>query len=99
SAFSATMNKKDIVERILDLSIAMTVQEVMETSKEVRTEFQELFKVKNVKAVYLGHSADHPLLANLGWPRTDGLLIMIELKTRGVPVCTIIDMGSQLNVA
>ncbi|KAJ7109525.1 hypothetical protein C8R44DRAFT_635591, partial [Mycena epipterygia] len=99
SAISGTVNKREIAERILDLPFLMTVREVMDTSKEVRNEFQDLIRVKNVKAVFLGHSNNHPVLANLGWPRTDGILIKVEMETAGQTVCAIIDTGSQLNVA
>lgn len=99
SAISGTVNKRDIAERILDLPFIMTIREVMDTSKEVRNEFQDLIRVKNVKAVFLGHSTNHPVLTNLGWPRTDGVLIKIEMETAGQTVCAIIDTGSQLNVA
>jgi hypothetical protein len=96
SAISGTVSKRQVADRILDLTFPMSVREIMETSKEIRTEFQDMIKVKNMKAVYLGHSADHPLLANLGWPRTDGILIKIEMETGGTSVCAIIDTGSQL---
>ncbi|KAJ7137181.1 hypothetical protein C8R44DRAFT_608202, partial [Mycena epipterygia] len=99
SAISGTVNKRDIAERILDLPFLMTIREVMDTSKEVRNEFQDLIRAKNVKAVFLGHSMNHPMLEILGWPRTDGVFIKIEMETGGQTVCAIIDTGSQLNVA
>jgi hypothetical protein len=40
----------------------------MVTSKDLCTEFQELIKVRHVCAVLLGNSADHLLIANVGWP-------------------------------
>lgn len=70
----------------------------MVTSKDLCTEFQELIKVRHVRAVLLGNSADHPLIANVGWPRIEGILIKIDMKTSGNDVCTIIDTRSQLDV-
>ncbi|KAJ7130390.1 hypothetical protein C8R44DRAFT_614069, partial [Mycena epipterygia] len=98
SELSATVDRMSLMDRILDVPVTMTLREVMVTSKELRTEFQDLIKVKNVKAVLLGNSQDHPLIANLDWPRTEGILIKIEMETNGKPVCAIIDTGSQLDV-
>jgi hypothetical protein len=86
------------MDRILDVKIPLSLREIMVTSKDLRTEFQDLIKVKNVRAVLLGNTQDHPLIANLQWPRTEGILIKIEMETGGYPVCAIIDTGSQLDV-
>ncbi|KAJ7153504.1 hypothetical protein C8R43DRAFT_885447, partial [Mycena crocata] len=98
SAISGTVNKREIAERILDLTMPMSIREIMETSKDLCAEFQDLIRLKNVKAVLLGRSTEYPMLANLGWPRTDGVLIKIDLETGSTNVCAIIDTGSQLNV-
>jgi hypothetical protein len=80
------------------MEVPLSLREIMVTSKDLRTEFQEIIKVKNVRAVLLGNSQDHPLIANVGWPRTEGILIKIDMKTNGNDVCAIIDTGSQLDV-
>ncbi|KAF8173206.1 hypothetical protein K438DRAFT_1981055 [Mycena galopus ATCC 62051] len=38
------------------------------------------------------------MVANLGWPRTEGVLIKVEMKTNGNNICAIVDTGSQLDV-
>ncbi|KAF8146052.1 hypothetical protein K438DRAFT_1991221 [Mycena galopus ATCC 62051] len=98
SELTSTVDTQNIMERILDTPVLMTMREIMVTSKELRTEFQDLIKVKNVRAVLLGESKNHPLIAAVGWPRTDGILIKIDMKTGGNDVCAIIDTGSQLDV-
>ncbi|KAJ7221228.1 hypothetical protein B0H12DRAFT_984065, partial [Mycena haematopus] len=98
SELSNTVSRQRVMDRILDVQIPMSLRELMVTSKELRTEFQDLIKVKNVRAVLMGSSRSHPALTNLGWPRTDGILIKIEMQTSGNTVCAIIDTGSQLNV-
>ncbi|KAF8217801.1 hypothetical protein K438DRAFT_1952666 [Mycena galopus ATCC 62051] len=98
SELTSTVDTQNIMKRILDTPVQMTMREIMVTSKELRTEFQDLIKVKNVRAVLLGDSKNHPLIAAVGWPRTDGILIKIDMKTGGSDVCAIIDTGSQLDV-
>ncbi|KAJ7087899.1 hypothetical protein C8R44DRAFT_577768, partial [Mycena epipterygia] len=98
SELSATVDRKQVMERILDNPVVLSTREIMVLSKEIRNDFQDLIKVKNVKAVLLGSSQNHPLIANLDWPRTEGILIKIEMETGGKPVCAIIDTGSQLDV-
>ncbi|KAJ7077242.1 hypothetical protein C8R44DRAFT_536235, partial [Mycena epipterygia] len=98
SELSTTVDRKQVMERILDNPVVLSTREIMVLSKEIRNDFQDLIKVKNVKAVLLGSSQNHPLIANLDWPRTEGILIKIEMETGGKPVCAIIDTGSQLDV-
>ncbi|KAJ7180002.1 hypothetical protein C8R43DRAFT_941736 [Mycena crocata] len=104
SELSTTVDRQRVMDRILDIQIPMSLREIMVTLKELRTDFQELIKVKNVRAVLLGNSQDHPLIANYpltgtaDWPRSEGILIKIELETNGRMVCAIIDTGSQLDV-
>jgi hypothetical protein len=98
SELTDTVDTKDMMDRILDTKVLLSLREVMVTSKELHTEFQELIKVKNVRAVLLGNSADHPLIANTGWPRSEGILIKVDMKTSGNTICAIIDTGSQLDV-
>jgi hypothetical protein len=76
----------------------MSLWEIMVTSKEIWSEIQDLIKVKNVRAVLLGKSADNPIIASMNWPRTDGVLIQIDMETSGNDVCAIIDTGSQLDI-
>jgi hypothetical protein len=77
----------------------MFLRQLIVTSKEIHSDIQELIKVKNIRAVYLGHVRDHPLIANFYWPRTEGILIKIDVKIgAGRRVCAIIDTGSQLNI-
>ncbi|KAJ7111468.1 hypothetical protein C8R44DRAFT_633058, partial [Mycena epipterygia] len=83
---------------ILDAPVILSTREIMVLSKELRSDFQDLIKVKNVKAVFLGSSHNHPMIANLDWPRTEGVLIKVEMETGGKTVCAIIDTGSQLDV-
>ncbi|KAJ7162766.1 hypothetical protein C8R43DRAFT_947239 [Mycena crocata] len=99
TGLTATVDREDILNRILDATVSMSVREVIETARDIRTEIQELIKVRNVKAVHLGKSSDHPLIANaVQWPRTEGELIRVEMETGGRPIIAIIDTGSQLDV-
>lgn len=98
SELSATVDRQGVMERILDTMVPMSMREIMVTSKDLRTDFQDLIRVKNVRAVLLGNSQDHPLIANMDWPRTEGILIKVEMETLGKPICAIIDTGSQLDV-
>ncbi|KAJ6547304.1 hypothetical protein B0H19DRAFT_954746, partial [Mycena capillaripes] len=98
SELTSTVDKNGVLDRILDTQVPMSLRELMVTSKELRTDFQDLIKVKNVCAVLLGNSCDHPLIANATWPRSEGILIKIDMKTEGREVCAIVDTGSQLDI-
>ncbi|KAJ7173091.1 hypothetical protein C8R43DRAFT_944126 [Mycena crocata] len=99
SELSATVQRQDVMNRILDTQVPLSIREIMVTSKDLRSDFQDLIKVKNVKAVLLGNSEDHhAVLAHVDWPRIDGILIKVEMETNGRIVCAIIDTGSQLDV-
>ncbi|KAK6992719.1 hypothetical protein R3P38DRAFT_2412574, partial [Favolaschia claudopus] len=99
SELAGTVDPKQVMERILDTEIKMSLREIMVTAKELRTEFQDLIKVKNVKAVLLGGTRGGFAVDNIGWPRSDGILIQIDLKTaEGRDINAIIDTGSQLDV-
>ncbi|KAJ7178325.1 hypothetical protein C8R43DRAFT_942043 [Mycena crocata] len=98
SEISATVNKQQVLDRILDAQIPMSIREIMVTSKELRSDIQDLIKVKNVKAILLGNSENHPIMTTLDWPRSEGILIKVEMETNGKVVCAIIDTGSQLDV-
>jgi hypothetical protein len=76
----------------------MSLREIMVTSKDIRTEIQDLIKVKNVRAVLLGKSAGYPFTASMNWPRTDGVLIQVDMRTNGNEISAIIDTGSQLDI-
>jgi hypothetical protein len=98
SELSVTVDRRGLMERILNMEIPMSLREIMVTSKELRTEIQDMIKVKNVRAVLLGKALDHPLIASMGWPRSEGVLIKLDLRTGGRLVCAIIDTGSQLDI-
>jgi hypothetical protein len=113
SELSGTVNKQHVMDRILDAQVPMSLREIMVTSKDLRSEFQDLIKVKNVRAVLLGNAERHPLianfklgkdapkfpaLANFDGTRTEGFLIKVEMETNGRKICAIIDTGSQLDV-
>jgi hypothetical protein len=100
SELTATVDKQGLMDRILNTQISMSLREIMVTSREIRSEFQDLIKLKNIKAVLLGRAQNHPLIASFGWPRvsSDGVLIKVEMETAGNLVSAIIDTGSQLNV-
>ncbi|KAJ6482260.1 hypothetical protein C8R47DRAFT_1217910 [Mycena vitilis] len=98
SDIQGTVHVPSIIERILDLTIPMTVREAFVSSKEIRTGILETIRLKNVKAVLLGKSHNNPLVANWNWPRTEGILIRVEVETNGKTVTAIIDTGSQLDV-
>ncbi|KAJ6450141.1 hypothetical protein C8R47DRAFT_1230379 [Mycena vitilis] len=98
SDIQATVQIPSIIERILDLTVPMTVREAFVSSKEIRTGILECIKLKNVKAVLLGKSQENPLVAQWNWPRTEGVLIKIDVESRGHIVSAIIDTGSQLDV-
>ncbi|KAJ7714997.1 hypothetical protein B0H16DRAFT_1742328 [Mycena metata] len=98
SELTGTVDRRAVVDRIMDVQIPMSLREIFVTSKEIRGEIQDLIKVKNVRAVLLGSTDHHPLIANMNWPRTEGILIKIDMTTNGKQVCAIIDTGSQLDV-
>ncbi|KAK7008261.1 hypothetical protein R3P38DRAFT_3211162 [Favolaschia claudopus] len=96
SEIQGTVHVPGIVERILDLELPMSVREALVASKEIRTSLQDVIRVKNSKAVLIG--AQSPLVSQCAWPRSDGVLIRIEMDINGRLITAIIDTGSQLNV-
>ncbi|KAJ7231172.1 hypothetical protein B0H12DRAFT_1029628, partial [Mycena haematopus] len=96
SDIQSTVQLPKIVDRILDLELPITVREVLAASKEIRNGLQDTVRLKNVKAVLMG--SGFPLVAQWTWPRTDGVLIRIEMEICGRRVVAIVDTGSQLNV-
>ncbi|KAJ7170323.1 hypothetical protein C8R43DRAFT_875888, partial [Mycena crocata] len=104
SEVSATVDRQKVRNRILDTQIPLTLRELMVTSKDLRTDFQDLIKVKNVRTMLLENSQDHALIANypltgtVDWPRSEGILIKAEMETNGKLVCAIIDTGSKLDL-
>ncbi|KAJ7171350.1 hypothetical protein C8R46DRAFT_1216918 [Mycena filopes] len=96
SDIQSSVHLPAIVKRLLDLEIPLTVREVLVASKEIRNEIQDVIRLKNVKAVLLGH--DSPLIANWAWPRSEGVLIRVEMEIGGRRVVAIVDTGSQLDV-
>ncbi|KAJ7035055.1 hypothetical protein C8F04DRAFT_1182745 [Mycena alexandri] len=71
----------------VDKKIPMSLRELFVTSKEIRTEIQDLIKVKNVRAVLLGSTRDHPLIANLNWPREEDILRAMNHERKPVSAC------------
>ncbi|KAJ7021330.1 hypothetical protein C8F04DRAFT_1273834 [Mycena alexandri] len=67
---SATVDRRQVLNRIMDATVPMSIREIMVTSKDLCTDFQDLIKLKNVRAVLLGSTRDHPLIANLNIPDT-----------------------------
>jgi hypothetical protein len=63
SELTGTVDQKGVLNRILDMQVPMSLREIMVTSKEICTEIQDLIKVKNVRAVLLGKSANNPFSA------------------------------------
>ncbi|KAJ7212757.1 hypothetical protein B0H12DRAFT_1033161, partial [Mycena haematopus] len=96
SDIQSTVQLPKIVDRILDLELPITVREVLAASKEIRNGLQDTVRLKSVKAVLMG--SGFPLVAQWTWPRTDGVLIRIEMEICGRRVVAIVDTGSQLNV-
>ncbi|KAJ6490383.1 hypothetical protein C8R47DRAFT_1215243 [Mycena vitilis] len=76
----------------------MTVREAFVASKDIRAGIMDTIRLKNVKAVLLGRSQDNPLVAHWNWPRTDGILIKIDVESGGRKISAIVDTGSQLDV-
>ncbi|KAJ6452563.1 hypothetical protein C8R47DRAFT_1229380 [Mycena vitilis] len=98
SEIQATVQIPSIIERILDLTLPMTVREAFVASKDIRAGIMDTIRLKNVKAVLLGRSQDNPLVAHWNWPRTDGILIKIDVESAGRKISAIVDTGSQLDV-
>ncbi|KAJ6514374.1 hypothetical protein C8R47DRAFT_1206737 [Mycena vitilis] len=98
SDIQSTVQIPSIIDRILDLTIPMTVREAFVSSKEIRTGILDCIKLRNVKAVLLGNGQENPLVAQWNWPRTEGVLIKIDVESRGHLISAIIDTGSQLDV-
>ncbi|KAJ6504335.1 hypothetical protein C8R47DRAFT_1248401 [Mycena vitilis] len=66
SDLQAGVQIPSIVDRILDLTIPLTVREVFVASKEVRSGIMDVMRFKNIKAVLLGKSEDNPIVAHWG---------------------------------
>ncbi|KAJ7746658.1 hypothetical protein B0H16DRAFT_1889061 [Mycena metata] len=96
SDIHASVHIPGIVDRLMDLQLPMTVREAIVASKEIRNGIQDIIRLKNVKAVMLGQ--DSPLVASWTWPRSEGVLIQIEMEIGGRRVVAIVDTGSQLDV-
>ncbi|KAJ7062201.1 hypothetical protein C8F01DRAFT_1252030 [Mycena amicta] len=99
SAISSTVNRADVTNRVLDTKVEVSLRELMEVSKEVRTDFSELIRVRNSKVVLMSaKKLPNAMVGNFAWPRTDGVLIRVEMVTGDSTLWAIIDTGSQLNV-
>jgi hypothetical protein len=93
-----TVNLLSIINRILDLTVPMTVQEAVVASREIRTGILDTIRLKNVKAVLIGRLPGNMMVANWNWPRSEGVLIKIEVEMGGRLITAIVDTGSQLDV-
>ncbi|KAJ7143256.1 hypothetical protein C8R46DRAFT_1233031 [Mycena filopes] len=98
SEITATVDREEVMDRILDVQVPLSLRELMVTSKDLRNEFQDLIKVKNICAVLLNESPGKTAMAGMNWPRSDRVLIKVEMETNGQPITAIIDRGSQLDV-
>ncbi|KAJ7263523.1 hypothetical protein C8J57DRAFT_1513021 [Mycena rebaudengoi] len=98
SELQSTVDINGVLDRLLNLTLPLSVGEAFALSKEIRNGIQEKTRLKNVKAVVIGRSSSHPILANWTWQRSEGILIKIEMETCGRKVFAIIDTGSQLDV-
>ncbi|KAJ7070468.1 hypothetical protein C8F01DRAFT_1244205 [Mycena amicta] len=101
SAISATVNRGDVTNRALDARIEVSLRELLEVSKDVRADFTDMIRVRNPKAVLISMrkmSNESAVVGNYAWPRTDGILIRVDMVTGDSTICAIIDTGSQLNV-
>ncbi|KAJ7182025.1 hypothetical protein C8R46DRAFT_1027829 [Mycena filopes] len=93
SDIQSSVHLPAIVKRLLDLEIPLTVREVLVASKEIRNEIQDVIHLKNV---ILGH--DSPLIANWAWPRSEGVLIRVEMEIGGRRVVAIVDTALLLRL-
>ncbi|KAJ7877608.1 hypothetical protein B0H13DRAFT_2347067 [Mycena leptocephala] len=66
-----TVNLPSIINRILDLTVPMTVREAVVASREIRTGIMDTIRLKNVKAVLIGRLPGNALVANWNWPRSE----------------------------
>ncbi|KAJ7277024.1 hypothetical protein C8J57DRAFT_1714176 [Mycena rebaudengoi] len=98
SELQTTVDVNGVLDRLLNLSLPLSVGEAFALSKEIRNGIQEKIRLKNVKAVLIGRSASHPILANWTWQRTEGVLIKVEMEVANRKIMAIIDTGSQLDV-
>lgn len=62
-----TVHIPSIIDRILDLTVPMTVREAFVVSKEIRSGILDTIRLKNVKAVLIGRVPNHPLIAAWNW--------------------------------
>ncbi|KAJ7226577.1 hypothetical protein C8J57DRAFT_1535068 [Mycena rebaudengoi] len=99
SDLQSTMDVNEVLDRLLNLPLPLSIGEAFAFSKEIRNGIQERIRMKNVKAVLIGRSSNHPILANWTWQRSEGVLIKVEMETTaGRKVLAIVDTGSQLDV-
>ncbi|KAJ7050468.1 hypothetical protein C8F01DRAFT_1263929, partial [Mycena amicta] len=84
SAISSTVNRLDVTNRVLDTKVEVSLRELMEVSKEVRTDFSEMIRARNPKVVLINAKK----LTSA----------VVEMVTGDSTLWAIIDTGSQLNV-
>lgn len=97
SELSATVDRHQVMERILDVQIPLSIREIMVTSKDLRTEFQDLIKVKNIRAALLSEAQEKDILSAVSWPRGDGVLIQVECKA-AAPTLPLFCAGPAFNL-
>ncbi|KAJ7029250.1 hypothetical protein C8F04DRAFT_1265125 [Mycena alexandri] len=96
SELSATVDRRQVLNRIMDATVPMSIREIMVTSKDLCVDFQDLIKLKNVRAVLLGSTRDHPLIANLNIPRTDDTgsqLDVVSAEVTALKIQRTVDMS------
>lgn len=95
-----------ILDKMLSAPVNLKVGEIMAVSKEMAQRMQDVLKPKptkpalDAKMVYVDNSAMDNGAATVAafMPKTRGQLIKMTMFCEGVPIETIIDTGSQLNI-
>jgi hypothetical protein len=94
SAISNTVNRSAVTNRVFDTKVEVSLRELMEVSKDIRTEFTDLIKVRNPKALLLRNPTNmhpdapltslHAYMVNKKdyWPSTRGILIRLEMTVQ-----------------
>lgn len=97
SEISSTVNLDQLTDKMLDITIPVSLRQILVASREINQKFTDKIKPKNVKAAVL-LNPHNPFVNQISWPRQDGVLIRVRMEHRGKDVFAIIDTGSQLDV-
>lgn len=102
------VDPSQILDKMLSAPVNLKVGEIMAVSKEMAQRMQEVLKPKSTKSapeatskwVYADEpTTDHGAATVAAFmPKTRGQLIKMTMFCEGVPIDTIIDTGSQLNI-